>query len=119
MKEVTTKIVTENKEPPTTVEHLEASSDETTNDSHPPATGQTVSETQHTVHDKSESVKWVIDNNFRKELIRLGISEDPVEWLGMELRNDFSFLLKFQFPFKFFQDRCSSTTLAAMGCATI
>lgn len=68
----------ETKESPP-VENLEVSSDDTTNDSHATAS-QPVSEAFAPVQDKSESVKWVIDNNFRKELIRLGISEDPVEW---------------------------------------
>lgn len=72
------KAVPENKDPPT-IEHVEASCDETTNDSHTTATVPV--DSNASVHDKSESVKWVIDNNFRKELIRLGISEDPVEWL--------------------------------------
>lgn len=73
-------MVTDSKEAPP-IEHIDASGDDTTNDSHATASGQVVSETYAPVHDKSESVKWVIDSNFRKELIRLGISEDPVEWL--------------------------------------
>lgn len=70
------------KEPPT-IEHIEASGDdEITNDSHATAAGQTDSETQAPASDVSESVKWVLDTNFQKELIRLGISDDPVEWLA-------------------------------------
>lgn len=72
-------------EPPIKVppkkEQIEASGDdETTNDSHATAAGQADSEPQAPISDISESVKWVLDKNFQKELIRLGISEDPVEW---------------------------------------
>lgn len=74
------KVTAENKEP-LKVEQLAVSSDETTSDSHvtvDPATSESIDQVQ----EKSDSVKWVIDNNFRKELIRLGISEDPLEWLA-------------------------------------
>ncbi|XP_037049031.1 DNA-binding protein Ets97D-like [Bradysia coprophila] len=84
------KPVPENKEsPPSRIDNLETSGDEATNDSqsNTPTTAQTVSESSATVPDKSESVKWVIDNNFRKELIRLGFSEDPVEWTVAQVRH--------------------------------
>lgn len=74
-----TKTIPESNEPPPS-EHVEESGDETTNDSNATQTIQTASESSAPTNDKSESVKWVIDNNFRKELIRLGISEDPAEW---------------------------------------
>ncbi|XP_037033169.1 DNA-binding protein Ets97D-like [Bradysia coprophila] len=89
----TVKPVPENKESPSSrIENLETSGDEATNDSHTntSTTAQTVTESSATVpdkSDKSESVKWVIDNNFRKELIRLGFSEDPVEWTVAQVRH--------------------------------
>ncbi|KAJ6639387.1 DNA-binding protein Ets97D, partial [Pseudolycoriella hygida] len=85
--ELSDKFISENKEP-LPKEHLEASGDETTNDSNGTATnGQMVSEIISPVDDKSESVKWVIDYNFRKELSRLGVAEDPGVWTVAQVRH--------------------------------
>lgn len=108
-------VAAENKEssPPSTVENMETSGDEATSDSHAntPTTAQSSNDSN--AADKSESVKWVIDNNFRKELVRLGFSDDPAEWLVLNF--NFFFSIRVKISIFVLQDRCASTTLVTMG----
>lgn len=82
-------LAAENKEssPPSTVENMETSGDEATSDSHANTSTTAQSMNDSSAADKSESVKWVIDNNFRKELVRLGFSDDPAEWTVAQVRH--------------------------------
>lgn len=61
--------------------------------------------------------QWIIDTQFKKDQIRLKISDDPREWFVHNSKWFSNFLPKLLFFF--FKDNCTGKTLVTMGCSSI